>query len=136
MQQGDGLFDDPPSGAEAGAVSGAASGDDRGDAPVAELAAVDVVVVTPVGVDPTGSLPRATADALDPGDLVDQWQQLGDIVTVAAGQGRGEGDASRVGDDVVFRARAAAVDQARTGFGPPLSARMWEPSITARDMSS
>lgn len=136
MQQGDGLFDHPPSGAEPGVVSGAASGDDRGDAPVAELPAVDVVVVTPVGVDPAGSLPWSTADALDPGDLVYQGQQLGDVVTVAAGQGRGEGDAAGVGDDVVFRARTAAVDRARTGFGPPLSARTWEPSITARDMSS
>ena len=118
MQQGDGLLNDPSSGAEAGAVGDAASGNDRGDAPVAELAAVDVVVVTPVGVDPLGSLPGATADALDPGNLVDQGQQLGDVVAVAAGQGRGEGDAARVGDDVVFRARAAAVDRARAGLGP------------------
>lgn len=61
---------------------------------------------------------------------------MGDVVAVAAGQRRGEGDAGRVGDDVVFRAWLAAVDRARTGFGPPLSARTWEPSITARDMSN
>jgi hypothetical protein len=136
VQQGDGLFDDPSSGAEAGAVGDAASGDDRGDAPVAQLAAVDVVVVAPVGVDPLGSLPGSATDAPDQGDLVDQGHEWGDVMAVAAGQGRGEGDAARVGDDVVFRARAAAVDRARTDFGPPLSARMWEPSITARDMSS
>jgi len=57
-------------------------------------------------------------------------------VSVAAGQRDGERDAAGVGDDVVLRARLAAVDRARTGFGPPLSARMWEPSITALDMSN
>lgn len=33
-------------------------------------------------------------------------------------------------------ARPTPADRAPTGSGPPLSARMWEPSITALDMSS
>lgn len=136
VQQGDGLLDDPPSGAEAGAVGDAASGDDRGDALGSQVPAVAVVVVAAVGVEPLRSLSGSTADASDRWDLVDQGHQLGDVVAVAAGQADGEGDSARAGDDVVFRARAAAVDRARTGFGPPLSARTWEPSITARDMSS
>jgi hypothetical protein len=101
-----------------------------------QLMAVGVVVVAAVGVELLRWLSGSSADASDRWDLVDQGQQLGDVVAVAAGQAGGEGDAARVGDDVVFRARAAAVDRARAGFGPPLSARMWEPSITARDMSS
>lgn len=136
MQQGDGLLDYPASGAEAGAVVGAASGDDRGDALGSQLTAVGVEVVAAVGVELLRSLSGSSSDASDRWDLVDQGPQLGDVVAVAAGQGRGEGDAARVGDDVVFRAWLAAVDRARTGFGPPLSARMWEPLITARDMSS
>lgn len=136
VQQGDGLLHDPASGAESRAVRDTASGDDGCDAPDPQLTAVLVEVVAAICEDPVGPLPGPAADALDGWDLVDQGQQLGDVVAVAAGQGRGEGDAARVGDDVVFRAWLAAVDRARTGFGPPLSARMWEPSITARDMSS
>lgn len=136
VQKGDGLLDDPASGAESGAVADAASGDDRGDPPGSQVLAVAVVVVAPVGVEPLWSLPWSASGALDPGDLVDQGYELGDVMAVAAGQTRGEGGAARVGDDVVFRAWLAAVDRARAGFGPPLSARMWEPSITARDMSS
>lgn len=114
----------------------AASGDDRGDALGPQIAAVAVVVVAAVCVDPLRSLSGSSSDTSQGWDLVDQGDQLGDVVAVAAGQADGEGDAARVGDDVVFRAWLAAVNRARTGFGPPLSARTWEPSITARDMSS
>jgi hypothetical protein len=55
------------------------------------LAAVDVEVVAAVCVDPLGSLPGSATDAPDPGDLVDQGHELGDVMAVAADQGRGEG---------------------------------------------
>lgn len=117
-------------------MAGTASGDDRGDTSASQCAAVDVVVVTTVGVEPIWSLPWPPSDAADRRDRVDQGQEFDDIVPVATGQARGERDAARVGDDVVFRARLAAVDRTRTGFGPPLSALTWEPSITALDMSN
>lgn len=50
VQPGDGAFDDPALGAEAGAMRCAASGDDGGDATGADLLAVAVVVVAPIGV--------------------------------------------------------------------------------------
>lgn len=52
VQQGEGTFDDPAVNTEAGAVVFTAAGDGRGDSHVADKAAVFVVVVGPVGVDP------------------------------------------------------------------------------------
>lgn len=115
-------------------MSCSASGYDRGDALGANLAAVAVVAVAPVGVDPMWWLPGSAAGPSDRWDLVDQgmswvtsWR-LPPVRAVARG-------AARVGDDVVFRAGLAAVNRARTGLGRPLSARAWEPSFTARDTS-
>ncbi len=91
VQQGDGLLDDPPSGAEAGAVCDAASGNDWGDALGPQLTAVAVVVVAAVGVDPLQSLSWSIADAPDGRDLVDQGHELGEVLAVAAGHAGGEG---------------------------------------------
>lgn len=69
-------------------------------------------------------------------DLVEQWQQLGDVVAVAAGQRHRERDALPVDDEVVLVARPCAVDRAGTAFGPLRAARTCEESITALDQSS
>jgi hypothetical protein len=68
VQPGDGAFDDPSCGAQAGAVGCAASGDDGGDASGADLLAVAVVVVAPVGVQPvraSSGWSRASLDGWD-----------------------------------------------------------------------
>ena len=53
--------------------------------------------------------------------------------------GRGERDdqrdALRIGEDVVFRARLAAIGRVRPGVGPPFSARTEALSTTPRDQS-
>ena len=68
--------------------------------------------------------------------LVEEGQQLGDVIAVAAGQRHCERDALAVGEDMVLAARACAVDRAGTAFGPLRTARTWDESITARDQSS
>jgi hypothetical protein len=136
VQQGDGLLHDPPVDTEAGAVRAAPAADDRLDAFDPNLAAVAVVVVAPVGVQRGGAAARTTRPAADRRDLVEQRQQLGDVVAVSTGQADRQRDPVGVGEDMVFGARPRVVDRARTGFGPPLSARTWELSITALDQSS
>jgi hypothetical protein len=71
-------------------------------------------------------------DALGPDLVVDQCEELGDVVSVAAGQFDGEWDARAFGDDVVFRAGPGTVEWARAGFGPPFMARRCEPSSAGR----
>lgn len=59
MEPGDGGLGDPANSAQARAVWLVASGDLRGDAALAQSAAVDVVVVAAVGVQRAGPAPLA-----------------------------------------------------------------------------
>jgi hypothetical protein len=71
-------------------VLGAAPGDERADTQLTDLAAVDVLVVTAVGVEDVGALTGASALAADGQYGVDQGQELADVVAVATGHGGGQ----------------------------------------------
>jgi hypothetical protein len=72
VQKCEGRFDDPAVLAQAASVPGAAPGDERADAQLTDLAAVDVVVVTAVGVEDLGALTGSSALAADGRYGVDQ----------------------------------------------------------------
>ena len=122
VEPGEGAFDDPADGAEAGAVLGLAAGDQGGDAALADEPAVFVVVVASVGDDLVGSAARTTGGAFDRRHPVEQRDQLSDVVAVAAGDREGERDPGRVDQEVVFRAGSAPVNRARARFGAPFFA--------------
>ncbi len=82
-----------------------------------------VVVVAPVSEQGIRAPAWAADDTGDCRDLVEQGQQLGDVVAVAAGQRHRERDALAVGEDVMLAARTCAVDRAGTAFGPLRAAR-------------
>jgi hypothetical protein len=135
VEPGEGAFDDPAVAAEAGAVGGLAAGDLWCDAALAELTAVFVVVVAAVGRNTLGSA-AWTADA--PAYrwyALDERDQLGDVVAVAAGQRPGEREPARVDEEMVFRAGPATIDRARARLGAPFFACTWLESATARDQS-
>jgi hypothetical protein len=90
VQPGEGSLDDPAHSPEARAVLGGAAGDDRVDAAGPQLAAVLVVVIAAVGDQAVGALAWPPGLAADRADTVDQRQQLGDVVSVAAGQRGGQ----------------------------------------------
>ena len=79
-----------------------AASDGGFDATAPELAAVLVVVIAAVGEQLVGALARSAGLALDRGEPVDEGQQLGDVVAVAAGERGGEWDPGRVGQQVVL----------------------------------
>ncbi len=89
----------------------AAAGDPRRDPARSELSAVAVVVVTAIGEQ----LPRSSAGAAAPApnrrDGIDQRDQLGNVVAVAAGQAHRKRDTAGIADQVVLGARTAAVDR-------------------------
>lgn len=60
-QKCEGRFDDPAVLAQTASVLGAAPGDERADARLTDLAAVDVVVVTAVGVEDVRAMPGSSA---------------------------------------------------------------------------
>jgi len=111
VQPGEAALDHPAAAAEPRAVGDAAAGDARGDAPGAQLAAVGVVVVAAVGEQLPWAPAGPAASAPDRRNGVDQRDELGDVVAVAAGEADGERDAAGVADQVVLGAGAPAVDR-------------------------
>lgn len=102
VQPGEGALDDRADAAEAGAVLALAAGDLGADAKSAELEPVLVVVVAAIGDDTAGSLARPPDLAAHRRYPVDQWDQLGDVVAVAAGDRPGERDPTCVDEKVML----------------------------------
>ncbi|GGU85070.1 hypothetical protein GCM10010275_20470 [Streptomyces litmocidini] len=110
MEPGEGALDHPPVNAQAAAVGCAASGDDGQDPAGPDLVAVDVVVVAAVGEDRLGLSAGPSRPAADRWDGVEQGQELGDAVAVAAGEDDRERGAVAVGDQVVLGAGPSPID--------------------------
>jgi hypothetical protein len=136
MQPGEAALDYPPLATQARAMGDPAAGDPRGDPALAELSAVDVVVIATVGEQLPRSPAGPPASTPDRWHGVDQRDELGDVVAVAAGECHGQRDAAGVADQVVLGAGPAAVDRGGADVVPPLRARMWEPSTAHRSRSS
>jgi hypothetical protein len=125
VQVREAALDDPALAAEARAVRAAAAGDDRLDPARPEQAAVLVMVIAAVGEDTVGFLARPATLAGDGSgvQLVEQRQELGDVVSVTAGQRDRERNAGRVDEQVVLGARARTIDRGRPRQEPPKRAR-------------
>ena len=137
VQVREAALDDPAHRAQARAVLGAASRDDGLDAALPEQPAVLVVVIATIGEDQVRLLARPAGLAGDRSgaQVVEQRQQLGDVVALAASQRDRERDASGVDEQVVLGARAGTIDRGWPRQEPPKRARTWLPSTAARDQS-
>lgn len=102
VQPGERALHDPAHFAESGAVSNAASGDHRLDAALPQLAAILVEVVAPVCVQSPGPTARPPSQTPDQWDRIHQRQELGDVVSVAAGERDGQRGTVAVDDQVVL----------------------------------
>ena len=85
VEPGEGAFDDPAVTSEAGAVLGLASRDHGFDAALPQLLAVAFGVVAAVGEQTVRPSSGSADTATDGRYLVEQSEQLGDVVAVAAG---------------------------------------------------
>lgn len=122
MQPGEGALDDPAGAAEAGAVRGLTTGDLGCDAAAAELAPVLVVVVAAVGGQSLGAAARPADLAPHRRDPLEQRDQLGDVVAVAARERPGERDPARVDEEMVLRPVSGSINRARARRGAPFFA--------------
>jgi len=102
VEVGKGALDDPAHAPEPGAVTRLAASDKRLHAPGANEAAVLVVVVAAIGDDCVGAATRPADEAAHGRHLVEQRDQLGDVVAVAARERPGERDPARVDQEVVL----------------------------------
>lgn len=126
-------LDNPALGTEAGTMLGSAAGDDRLHAEVPDEPAVLVVVVTAVRKYDVRAAARSAALASHGRYCLKQWDELGDIIAVAAGQSDRERDAGGVRDQVMLAAVSAPVNRTSSRLGAPFNARMWEPSTAAQE---
>ena len=92
VQPGEGALDDPAVTAKAGTVADATSCDLGSDSTLAEQPPVFVVVVATVGAEAIGAPTWASDPAAHRRHPVDQGDQLGDVMAVAAGDRPGERD--------------------------------------------
>src|SRR5438034_10476397 len=94
-----------------------------------------VVDVAAVGAEALRS-PSWSADlAAHWRHAVDERDQLGAVVTVAARDRPGERDPGRVGEEVMLGAVSGSINRARARLGAPFFACTWLASATARDHS-
>ena len=102
VQPGEGAFDDPADAAEPGAVLGLTTSDLRLDLAGAQLAPVLVVVVTAVGGNPLRPAAWPADLAAHRRDTLDERDELGDVVAVAARDRPREWDPGRVYEKVML----------------------------------
>lgn len=131
----EGALDHPAVLAEPASMLGIALGEDRFDPTASQLGAMCGGVVRSIALHPLRSTARPPALACDRWNPVHQRQQLRHVMTIGRRERNRERDALRVGEDVVFRARFAAVGGVRPRVGPPFSARTEALSTTPRDQS-
>ncbi len=101
---------------------GLAAGDLGRDPALAEFAPVGGVVVAAVGGQALGSVSRPADTAAYRRDAFEEWDQLGDVVAVAAGDRPGERDPGRVDQEVVLGAVSGSINRARARRGAPFFA--------------
>lgn len=136
MQPRERALDDPARPAEAGAVLGLAAGDLGCDPELAKRSPVLVVVVAAVGGETLRASAWPTHATSNGRHPLDERDELGHVVAVAAGQGPGERDPGGVYQEVVLGAGSGSINRARARRGAPFFACTWLESATARDHSS
>lgn len=101
---------------------GLAARDLGSDPELSKQAPVLVVVVAAVGGEPLWATTRSADQASHGRDALEQGEQLGDVVAVAAGQRPGERDPGRVYQEVVLGAGSGSINRARARRGAPFFA--------------
>ena len=122
VQPGEGTLDDPAGAAEAGAVLGLAAGDLWPDPALAKVAAMGGIVIATVGDKACGPSARPADLAAHGRHTVEQRDQLGDVVAVAARNRPGERDPCPVDQEVVLGAVSGSINRARARLGAPFFA--------------
>jgi len=135
MQPGKRALHHPANRPKPRAVGHAAAGDDRPHAALFDQPAVLVMVIAAVGHNAVGPPAWPAGLAAYQWHGVQQWQELGDVVAVAAGQRDRKRDAVTVDEEMVLAAWPCTVDRAWSDRLGPLFARTCEPSAAARDQS-
>ena len=102
VEMSEGALDHPAHAAKSGAVLGLAASDEWSDPALAEETAVLVVVVATIGDEAHRLAPGTATHAGNGRHRLEQRDQLGDVVAVAARDRPGERDSGRIDQEVVL----------------------------------
>jgi hypothetical protein len=94
------------------------------------------VVVAAIGDEHPGAASWAADTSVHGRDAVEQFEEPGDVVAVAAGERPGKRSAAAVYEQVVLASGAAAINAAGADLGAPFFAWRWLESAIARSHSS
>lgn len=136
MQPCEGAFHDPTMNSEPTAMGSMASSQHGLNVPCPQLLPMWLGIVAPIPLHAFGTPTRSSELAPHRGNRFDQRQQLRHIMGIRTCQRRGQGNALRVRDDMVFAPRFGSIGGVRSCFFPPNTARTELLSTTARDQSS
>jgi hypothetical protein len=103
-------------------VFGLSTGDLRRDPPLAQFAPVGGVVVATVGGHTLGTASRLADTSAHRRHALEQRDQLGDVVAVAARDAPGEREPRRVDQEMVLGAVSGSINRARARRGAPFFA--------------
>jgi hypothetical protein len=103
-------------------VLGCSASDDRPDPSLSELSTVAVVVVTTVADKLVRTAAWSADDTTYGRYAVEERDQLGDVVAIAACERESKRDAALVDEEVVLGAQPPTVNRARARLGAPFFA--------------
>ena len=121
VEPGERALDDPAEHAKAAAVGRAATAEDRNNAAGGEAITMWLRIVATVALQDVGPSARPPAASANGGQVRDQGVEVGDVVDVRGRDMRHQRHPARIGHDVVFGPRLAAIGWVRSSFFPPRS---------------
>jgi hypothetical protein len=123
VEPGERALDDPAEHAKAAAVGRAATAEDRNNAAGGEAITMWLRIVATVALQDVGPSARPPAASANGGQVRDQGVEVGDVVDVRGRDMRHQRHPARIGHDVVFGPRLAAIGWVRSSFSSPRIAR-------------
>ena len=128
-------FNHPPINTQAATVFSSPLRENRFNSFAAKLVTMRLRIIAPITLHAIRFLTRPSRLSGNGRNRLNQWQQLGYIVTIGPGQCGCKRDSFAIGDDVVFGAQFPSIRGIRTCFRPPKTARTEPESTTAREKS-
>ena len=121
VEPGERALDDPAEHAKAAAVGRAATAEDRNNAARGEAITMWLRIVATVALQDVGPSARPPAASANGAQVRDQGVEVGDVVDVRGRDMRHQRHPARIGYDVVFGPRLAAIGWVRSSFFPRAS---------------
>lgn len=118
---GERALDDPAEHAKAAAVGRAATAEDRNNAAGGEAITMWLRIVATVALQDVGPSARPPAASANGGQVRDPGVEVGDVVDVPGRDMRHQRRPARIGHDVVFGPRLAAIGWVRSSVFPRAS---------------